>query len=195
MKLKYLSILAITSVATSLLLTTGVQAQGENQLEKIHSSIQFKKSEPIVSSKVYEPSLTVEFKDNAYPETNQYLTKLFKAFLASDQSELKTMLTTDFTQKFGGEENRGNAFIQHASTLSKQLKSMDIVFEDVNIDSDGTISEIHTVTATKLNGKSAILKLYAFYYFDNTGKLKKIDELSTLLHGAKADRDLGSRTS
>ena len=97
MKLKYLSILAITSVATSLLLTTGVQAQGKDQLEKIHSSIQFKKSESIVSSKVYEPSLTVEFKDNAYPETNQYLTKLFKAFLASDQSELKTMLTTDFT--------------------------------------------------------------------------------------------------
>ena len=187
MKLKYLSTMAIAGVATSLLLTTAIQAKERDQLEKIHSPTQLKK--------IDDPSLTISFKDNTHPETNQYLTEMFKAFLASDKSELKAGLTSDFVQKFGGEENRYNAFIQHASTLSKQLKSMDVVFEDFNVDSDGTISDIHTVSVTKLDGTTAIFKLYSFYYFDNTGKLKELDELSSLIDGSSEDRDLGSRTS
>ncbi|KJF96175.1 hypothetical protein UB33_08700 [Photobacterium angustum] len=187
MKLQCLSTMLITTVATSVLVTTEAQAQDKSHTDKIQTPIKFKE--------VDEPSLTIHFKDNSHPETNQYLANFFKVFIASNKNNLKTLLASGFVQKVGDKENNYNAFIKHASFLSNQLKSMDIVFEDVNIDSDGTISDIHTVTASKLDGTSAIFKLYAFYYFDKKEKLTKIDESSVLLHGSKADSDLGSQTS
>ncbi|ARV75524.1 hypothetical protein [Vibrio campbellii] len=140
------------------------------------------------------PVLTVEFEDQSNPENNQYLEELFKAFIAHDKSNLKYMLSEGFAQKFGGEKNSYNEFIKHSLVLSEQLTRMEIVFEDVNVSSDGTISEIHTVEVTKLDGSRSKLKLYAFYYFDQSGKLEYIDELSTLLEGPEEDKNMGSRT-
>ena len=140
------------------------------------------------------PTLKVQFENNSNPKANEYLLGFFKAFIARDKTALESMLSKGYIQKFGGSQNDRDEFIQHSLVLSKQLKTMDILFKDVNIDSNGTISEIHVVEVTELDGSKSKFKLYAFYYFDNDGKLKLIDELSTMLEGSNENKDMGSRT-
>lgn len=140
------------------------------------------------------PTLTVQFEDQSNIQANKFLEETFKAFIDRDKSHLKSMISESFVQKFGDDKNTHDEFIQHASVLTEQLTRMDIVFEDVNVDADGTVSEIHTVEVTKNDGSRAKFKLYAFYYFDHMGTVKLIDELSIQIEGAVEDQDMGSRT-
>ena len=140
------------------------------------------------------PTLTVKFEDNSNPKANKYLVDFFKAFIARDKTVLESMLSKEYIQRFGGDHNDRDEFLQHSLLLSKKIKTMDILFKDVNIDSNGTISDIHVVEVTELDGSKSKFKLYAFYYFDSDGKLKLIDELSTMLEGSNENKDMGSRT-
>lgn len=141
-----------------------------------------------------DPILNVKFEDNTNPKTNQYLEKMFTAFVAKDKTDLKSILSDNFVQKLGIKENKYDDFVQHSSFISNNISKINLTFKDVNVDADGTVSEIHIVEATKLDGSITKAKLYVFHYFDENGNLKKIDELSTMIEGSEADKDLGFRT-
>ncbi|WP_039983526.1 hypothetical protein [Vibrio sagamiensis] len=141
-----------------------------------------------------DPILNVKFEDNANPKANQYLEKMFTAFVAKDKTDLKSILSDNFVQKLGIKENKYDDFVQHSSYISNNIRQINFTFKDVNVDADGTVSEIHVVEATKLDGSITKAKLYVFHYFDKNGKLMKIDELSTMIEGSEADKDLGFRT-
>jgi hypothetical protein len=50
------------------------------------------------------------------------------------------------------------------------------------------------VEATKANGETIRVKVIALYTLEK-GKIVRVDELTHLLKGAEADRDIGFRTS
>ncbi|AQS40655.1 hypothetical protein Sps_05592 [Shewanella psychrophila] len=134
----------------------------------------------------------VTFNDLSHPEANRFLEQTFEVFL-NTPSELDKQLSDDFVQVFGGGINDRTEFLAHSTVLSDSLLGAKIHFEDVNVDSDGVISEIHTIALTKKDGSEAVLRFLAFYYFKD-GKLTKIDELNTLVKGSSEDSDIGSRT-
>ncbi|BAJ04250.1 hypothetical protein SVI_4279 [Shewanella violacea DSS12] len=128
----------------------------------------------------------------SHPEANRFLKQTFEIFL-NNPSELDRLLSDDFVQVFAGGTNNRDKFLAHSTVLTESLLGAKINFEDVNVDNDGVISEIHTIALTKKDGSEAVLRFLAFYYFKD-GKLTKVDELNTLVKGSSEDSDLGSRT-
>ncbi|ROS01769.1 ketosteroid isomerase-like protein [Sinobacterium caligoides] len=132
------------------------------------------------------------FDDMSHPKANEFLQQSFDALL-NDHQKLEGSLADDFVQVFGATINSREDFLDHSKALQKSVASAKVHFEDVNVDEDGTISEIHTVAIRKKDGSEAVLRFLAFWSFKD-GKLSKIDELSALIQGSSADKDIGART-
>ncbi|ROS01770.1 SnoaL-like protein [Sinobacterium caligoides] len=133
----------------------------------------------------------MSFDDIGHPEVNHYLRQTFGTFFNNPEA-MESELSDDFVQVFGGKINSRADFLAHVSVLQQSLTGAKIRFEDVSIDKDGVISEIHTIALNKKDGSEAVLRFLAFYYFKD-GKLSKVDELSAVVQGSSEDRDLGSR--
>jgi len=88
--------------------------------------------------------------------------------------------------------DRGD-FLDHVRALKSVLASGSVTLEKV-IASGSTIASNHVVNARKKTGESVQMKVLAFFEIKN-GLVQRTDELTYLIRGAAADRDLGSRTS
>ncbi|OSQ38883.1 nuclear transport factor 2 family protein [Thalassospira mesophila] len=126
-------------------------------------------------------------------DAKQLLHRLFAALAdpATSLEELAGFFTSDYVQIVDGETLNLAGFLDHAATLRCTLDAVDVDFENI-VASDNTIADIHIVTAHKKDGSQITIKVIAFYTLRD-GKISRIEELTHLISGSTADRDIGSR--
>ena len=127
----------------------------------------------------------------------EFLNELFTQLFDSN-NDIKTIapkyMSPDYIQIVDGKTLNFDEFIDHMEVLHKVIKTVNFTFKDV-ITKEGSIAGIHLVDIEKKDGKKTRYKVIAFYYFNDDGKINKIDELTILLAGEHHDKDLGSRLS
>lgn len=127
----------------------------------------------------------------------EFLNELFTQLFDSN-NDIKTIapkyMSPDYIQIVDGKTLNFDEFIDHMEVLHKVIKTVNFTFKDV-ITKEGSIAGIHLVDIEKKDGKKTRHKVIAFYYFNDDGKINKIDELTILLEGEHHDKDLGSRLS
>ena len=128
-------------------------------------------------------------------EVHDLLRRLFAALVdpAAKPEQFAELLTPDYIQRVDGKELDYAGFISHIEALQANLSSADITFE--HIVTDGlSAATVHSVQAVKTNGQRSRFKVIAYYRFRGK-RVCLIDELTHLIEGDAADRDLGSRIS
>jgi ketosteroid isomerase-like protein len=104
---------------------------------------------------------------------------------------LSEFFSCDYIQIANGERLDYAGFINHARALKRSLATAKVTFERIIVDGDD-IAEIHVLNGTKHDGTALRVKVIAFYRLKD-GKIVEVDELTHLLEGAEADRDIGFR--
>jgi len=110
-----------------------------------------------------------------------------------DADHLTRYFAPDYTQEVDGKRLTFAGFIDHARALKASLRCGHATIERLVVSGD-TIADIHVVEADKKNGDAIRVKVIAFFTVRD-GKIVGVDELTHLLDGSDADRDMGSRTS
>jgi hypothetical protein len=73
------------------------------------------------------------------------------------------------------------------------LRSASATIETLVVDGP-TIADIHLVEAEKTDRARLLTEVFAFFFVED-GKIARVNELTRLVQGGAADRDLGSRRS
>jgi hypothetical protein len=105
--------------------------------------------------------------------------------------EFAAFFSPAYTQDVDGKVLNYSDFINHLGVLRSTVEKATITIQEIATNGS-TVADIHIVDATKKNGEKIRLKVLAFYKVEN-GKFVRLDELTHLLEGSPADRDLGSR--
>ena len=110
-----------------------------------------------------------------------------------DAESLCRYFAPDYVQEVDGVRLDFDGFIDHARVLKTSLRWGRATIENLIVSGD-TIADIHVVDGEKTNGDKIRVKVIAFFTLRD-GKIVRVDELTHLLEGNHADRDMGSRTS
>ncbi len=110
-----------------------------------------------------------------------------------DTESLSRYFAPDYVQDVDGAHLDFNDFIDHARTLKASLRWGRATIETLIVSGD-TIADVHVIDAEKTNGDTIRIRVIAFFTLTD-GKIARVDELTHLLQGDDADRDMGSRTS
>ena len=127
-------------------------------------------------------------------EAYDLLQRMFSAFTspATGPDDLAEFLTPDYVQRVDGKHLDYDGFLQHHQALQRTISSGSVNFE--HFVTDGiSAATVHTSEAVKRNGDRIRLRVIAYYQFRGN-RISLVDELTELLSGGQADRDLGSRT-
>ncbi|HUB10593.1 MAG TPA: nuclear transport factor 2 family protein [Acetobacteraceae bacterium] len=131
--------------------------------------------------------------------SNEEARALIEGALASlldpqqDTNQFVRYFASDYVQEVDGKTLTFAGFIDHARMLKASLRRGCATIERLVVSGD-TIADIHVVKAEKMNGDAIRVKVIAFFTVRD-GKIIAVDELTHLLDGSDADRDMGSRTS
>jgi len=98
----------------------------------------------------------------------------------------------EYVQIVDGEHLDRATFSEHVRALRSAVVAGEVAF-DALVSGPGLIATRHLVTARKRDGSVARLEVHAFFDVQ-AGLVTRTRELTHLLEGAPADRDLGSRT-
>ena len=131
----------------------------------------------------------------SHEEAREFLEKVFANMFDPQAAaeSLSEFFATDYVQDADGARLDFNGFIDHARVLKNTFRSGHVRFEEILVDGP-KIADVHIVEATKANGDTIRVKVIAVYTLEK-GKIVRVDELTHLLEGAEADRDIGFRTS
>jgi ketosteroid isomerase-like protein len=99
-----------------------------------------------------------------------------------DAGNLDRYFSPSYVQDVDGEHMDYTHFLDHARTLKALV-----------VDSS-TIADIHLIEAEKADGGRLSTKVFAFFFVED-GRIGRVRELTRLVRGDAADRDLGSRRS
>jgi ketosteroid isomerase-like protein len=128
-------------------------------------------------------------------EAREFLQKVFANMFDPQTAaeSLSEFFATDYVQDADGAQLNFNGFIDHARVLKNTFRSDHVRFEEILVDGP-KIADVHIVDARKADGDTIRVKVIALYTLEN-GEIVRVDELTHLLKGAEADRDIGFRTS
>ena len=128
-------------------------------------------------------------------EAREFLEKVFANMFDPQTAaeSLSEFFATDYVQDADGARLDFNGFIDHARILKNTLRSGHVRFEEILVDGP-KIADVHIIEATKANGDTIRVKVIALYILEK-GKIVRVHELTHLLKGVDADRDIGFRTS
>ncbi len=99
----------------------------------------------------------------------------------------------NYIQQVDGKTLKFADFVAHMKAQKRALQSIKVEFQQMFVDGDKVMT-LHTARAIKKDGKAAEMKVFAFFVIlDN--KIVYCDELTHLIQGDNADKDLGSRLS
>jgi ketosteroid isomerase-like protein len=128
-------------------------------------------------------------------EARDFLARVFQVLLdpAATAEEVGTFFTPDYVQNADGKVLHRPAFIDHVRVLKAALQNGTATLEKVIV-GGATIATLHRIDAHKRTGETVQVKVHAFFEIEH-GLIRRTEELTHLLAGAEADRDLGSRTS
>ena len=110
-----------------------------------------------------------------------------------DADDLGRYFASDYIQEVDGKRLTFTGFIDHARVLKASLRWGRATIERLIVSGD-TIADMHVVEAEKTNGEAIRVKVIAFFIVRDS-KIVRVDELTHLLVGSEADRDMGSRGS
>ncbi len=127
-------------------------------------------------------------------EARAYLGRVFAALFdpAVPAETVGEFFTPDYVQIADGKRLDHAGFVAHARALKGVLAGGSAVLEKV-VASGDTVATLHRVEARKKSGETVRAQVHAFFEFAN-GRIRRTDELTHLIEGVAADRDLGSRT-
>ncbi|KAL2316489.1 SnoaL-like domain-containing protein [Schizosaccharomyces pombe] len=125
-------------------------------------------------------------------DSESFIRQLFKAFtdFSTDVESLRGFLTPDYRQLVDGRELTLDDFISHAKALRTHLQRLDINVQQI-VCQGNKAATVHIAHAIRSSGESSRIKVIAFYSFKD-GRISLIDELTYVLEGGNADRELGS---
>ena len=126
-------------------------------------------------------------------QAQDFLERVFRNMLdpALEASAMGEFFSSSYIQVANGERLDYQGFINHAQAVKRSLATAKVNFERIVVDGD-QIADIHVLDATKKDGSALKMKVLAFYKLRD-GKIVEVDELTHLVQGAEADRDIGYR--
>ena len=126
-------------------------------------------------------------------QAQDFLERVFRNMLdpTLEASALGHFFSSSYVQVANGERLDYQGFIDHAQAVKRSLATAKVNFERIVVDGD-QIADIHVLDATKKDGSALKMKVLAFYKLRD-GKIVEVDELTHLVQGAEADRDIGYR--
>ena len=126
-------------------------------------------------------------------QAQDFLERVFRNMLdpTLEASALADFFSSSYVQVANGERLDYQGFINHAQAVKRSLATAKVNFERIVVDGD-QIADIHVLDATKKDGSALKMKVLAFYKLRD-GKIVEVDELTHLVQGAEADRDIGYR--
>ncbi|MCH9644171.1 MAG: nuclear transport factor 2 family protein [Gammaproteobacteria bacterium] len=97
----------------------------------------------------------------------------------------------DYKQYVDGKELDYNQFIEHVKQLTSAVSSAKVEFQHLVAEGDSVCS-VHIASGIKPDGRKVRAKVIAYFEIKE-GLIVLCDELTYMLEGDEADRDLGSR--
>lgn len=108
-----------------------------------------------------------------------------------DTEVVASYIRPDYEQCVDGVTLDYEGFLSHMRSQKAVIASMDVEFLGLGAEGESVFSN-HVVTAQKKDGGIIVVKVMAQFDFKD-GRVIRCDELTRMLSGAAADRDIGSR--
>jgi hypothetical protein len=165
----------MTTILASSLMPSLIEAKGNPQEGRVifDASIKYGNPEALALKKVIENSFMVSTDMNA------------------TKADYARYHTKDYIQHVDGKVLNYDEYVAHREALKKTVKSAKIFFNDMIIEGNKVVTR-HTAYVTKKDNKKIELQVIAIFEIKD-GKIVKCDELTHLIKGERADRDIGSR--
>ncbi|MFF4960295.1 nuclear transport factor 2 family protein [Streptomyces sp. NPDC001222] len=97
----------------------------------------------------------------------------------------------DYRQRTDGRWDDRDGFLEHIAHLRTVVVEGSVEVHDEMY--DGTrYADRHTVHVTKRDGSTVRTEVYLFGEFASDGRFRRIEEVTLMLEGSDADRNLGS---
>ena len=97
----------------------------------------------------------------------------------------------DYRQRTDGEWDDRAGFIDHMRHLRQVVAHADITVHD-ELESGRNYADRHSVTITKTDGATVTQEVYLFGRLAHDGRFAEVHEVTLMLHGNEADRNIGS---
>jgi len=108
-----------------------------------------------------------------------------------DEGAVSRHFAPEYVQSVDGRTLTHADFIEHLRTLKREVRRTVITVEHLVAEGDAVCS-VHTVAAEKDDGGKVEGQVIAYWRFD-AGRIVRCKELTQMVSGSPADRDLGSR--
>jgi len=110
-----------------------------------------------------------------------------------NQQTLDRYISDDFVAHSDGVTMNRQEFEGHLALLRKKLRSFDVKIKDV-VTSEACIAAILIVDCFTDAELGSTIQINAFYFLRDE-KISRLDEISQLIGGSEADRDLVAQSS
>ncbi len=107
-----------------------------------------------------------------------------------DEKKIGEYFSEEYVQHVDGKTLDFKGFIQHLNNLKEKVTDVSIDFKELISDGNKACS-VHIARATKSDGRKVEGKVIAFFEVKD-GKIMLVDELTLMLNGDEADKELGS---
>ncbi|MDI2128403.1 nuclear transport factor 2 family protein [Yinghuangia seranimata] len=97
----------------------------------------------------------------------------------------------DYRQRTDGRWDDRDEFLAHIAHLRAVVADGAVEVHDELVDGS-RYADRHTVRVTKKDGSHVCTEVYLFGEFAPDGRFRRIEEVTLMLEGAEADRNLGS---
>jgi ketosteroid isomerase-like protein len=127
-------------------------------------------------------------------DNKSLLRQMFQEVFAGtdlDETLIRRYFSENYTQTVDGETLGFGEFLQHMLVLKQATKSLSVRFKTL-IQEDNVVFSNHFVSGVTVEGRSVEAHVMAEFRFQK-GKIISCDELTRVVSGSEADRDLGSR--
>ncbi len=109
----------------------------------------------------------------------------------NDDAQIRRYFAPNYVQHVDGKTLRFDEFLTHVAFLRSATKSLRFEVIDA-VYTQGLLADRHRVHIVKESGETAEAEVLAFLRIEN-GRIVELNELTQVIRGEAADRELGSR--
>ncbi|SCX72545.1 nuclear transport factor 2 family protein [Variovorax sp. EL159] len=109
----------------------------------------------------------------------------------NDDVQIRRYFSKGYVQNVDGKTLRFDEFLTHVGFLRSATKSLRFEVIDAAY-TPGLLADRHRVHIVKTSGESMEAEVLAFFRIEN-GRIAELNELTQVIKGAAADREMGSR--
>lgn len=99
--------------------------------------------------------------------------------------------TDDYRQRMNGVWDDRDGFVEHIRHLRAVVHEVEIAILD-EYDEGERYADRHVVTAVKRDGCTVVQEVYVFAQRDAAGRFRRLEEVTLMVEGTEADRNVGS---